>query len=329
MTSLKNYFKYIFKKSQPRLFICIVIALLITVSTVDVFIYDYDGYHSANVSFGWISVILGVLCFLTPILELEPFKNRRNIDALFSLPVSRLKMGIAHYMNGIVHIVSVFTLCSAYTFIYLLSKGSELNAVKFIPYYFLSLLFGIFLYSFVSFVFYQGNTVADGTIFILSCSFIFMLFASALNTLKAFDNTNIDSGPYSAFGPITGLAYGYTRLIEKESAEYYFNTQRYISFAFWTVIGILSILGFLYAFANKKAEDVGEISNTIFGYKVLIPAYSYLLLFISEDFNITHLLIILAAYVAFIIYRRTIRLRRSDYICLAASIIPIVLYSIL
>ena len=100
MTSFKNYFNYIFKKSLSRLLVCAVIALLITVSSVDVFIYDYEDIHTVNVSIGFLATILGALCFLTPVLELSPFKNRRNIDTLFNLPVSKFKMGLAHYLNG-------------------------------------------------------------------------------------------------------------------------------------------------------------------------------------------------------------------------------------
>ena len=123
MTSFKNYFNYIFKKSRSRLLITLVIALIITVSSVDVYTtsFSYEEYHKviATVSFGWVATILGFLCFLTPILELEGFKNRRNIDALFSFPVSKFKMGLAHYLNGIIYIVSTFTVCSIYTFFYL------------------------------------------------------------------------------------------------------------------------------------------------------------------------------------------------------------------
>lgn len=328
MTSFKNYFNYIFKKSRSRLLITLVIALLITVSTVDVYIYEGADFRNVTVSFGWIATILGFLCYLTPILELEGFKNRRNIDALFSFPVSKFKMGLAHYLNGIIYIVSTFTVCSIYTFFYLLARKSDLNVVHFIPYYFLAVLFGIFLYSFVAFAFYQGNTVSDGVIFVVGYSFVFASVVSVINAIDFFKKT-IESGPYTAFGPLTGLTEGYANLIEGNSFDYYLHTQRYISFAVWAVIGIASIFGFLYTFAKKKTEDVGEISTTIFGYRVLIPIFAYSLLFISEDFNVLHLLIVLAMYIGYIIFRRSIKLKRSDYICIIASIIPIVLYPII
>ena len=328
MTSFKNYFNYIFKKSRSRLLITLVIALIISVSTVDTYIYEGADFRNVDVSFGWIATILGFLCFLTPILELEGFKNRRNIDALFSFPVSKFKMGLSHYLNGLVYIVSTFTLCSIYTFFYLLARKNDLNVAKFIPYYFLAVLFGIFLYSFISFAFYQGNTVSDGVIFIIGYSFVFASVVSVINAIDFFKKT-VEIGPYTAFGPLTGLTEGYANLIVGHSFDYYLHTQRYISFAVWTVIGIAAAFGFLYTFAKKKTEDVGEISTTIFGYRVLLPIYAYSLLFISEDFNVLHLLIVLAMYIGYIIFRRSIKLKRSDYICIAASIIPIVLYPII
>ncbi len=328
MASFKKYFNYIFKKSRSRLLITLVISLIITVSSVDFYSYNHDEYQVVSVSFDWIATILGFLCFLTPILELAPYKNRRNIDTLFSLPISKFKMGIAHYLNGIIYIASVFTLCSIYTFLYLLARKNDLNVVHFIPYYFLALLFGIILYSFTSFAFYQGNTVSDGTIFIIAYSLVLMCAMGVID-LIGFFKVRVQGSYYSAFGPLTGLTRGYSSLIEGNRALYDFTTQRYISFAVWAIIGIASAFGFLYFFAKKKSEDVGEISGSIFGYKVLIPTFAYSLLFISEDFNVLHLLIVLAMYIGYIIFRRSIKLKRSDYICIIASIIPIVLYPII
>lgn len=328
MASFKNYFNYILKKSRSRLLITSVIALLLTVSTVDVYVYSNWEYHNVTVSFGWVSFILGALCILTPIIELAPYKNRRNIDTLFSLPISKFKMGIAHYLNGIIYIASVFTLCSIYTFLYLLARKNDLNVVHFIPYYFLALLFGIVLYSFTSFAFYQGNTVSDGTIFIIAYSLVLMCVMGVIDLIGFFKD-RIQGSYYSAFGPLTGLTRGYSSLIEGNGASFDFTTQRYISFAVWLIIGIASAFGFLYFFAKKKSEDVGEISGSIFGYKVLLPIYGYTLLFMSQEFNVLHLLIVLAMYVGFIIYRRTIKLKKSDYICIIASIIPMVLYPII
>ena len=359
MTSFKNYFTYTFKSSFTRFIVCLVISLLLTVVLVNVYSYDtyeyvqpdtYDDTYieddeykededfyeekdyiivrRTSVEFSVITFILGTLCFFVPIMELEPFKIRRNIDTLFNLPVSKFKMGLAHYLNGLIHIVGIFTVCSIYTGLYLISKSNELNLIKFIPYYFLSVLFGIFLYSFVSFAFYQGNTLTDGTLILILYSFVFMLFIGVINNFRD-DRVGFDAAPYTAFSPISYIVSIYTNLIEKSDNYYYSNTETYISFVFWTIIGIVSIFGFLYTFAKKKAEDVGEVSNSIFGYKILIPIYTYLLLFISQELDFLHLLIIISAYIGFIIYRRTIKLKKSDYICLALSIVPILLYYII
>ena len=65
MTSFKNYFNYIFKKSRSRLLITLVIALIITVSSVDVYIYDSGDFRTVSVSFGWIATIPWVHQHLT------------------------------------------------------------------------------------------------------------------------------------------------------------------------------------------------------------------------------------------------------------------------
>lgn len=349
MASFKNYFNYTFKSSLTRLIVCLMIALLLTVVLVDVYSYEtyeyvqpdtedtyiegeeykekeenYIKVRRTSVEFSVISFVFGVLCFFVPLMELEPFKNRRNIDTLFNLPVSKFKMGLAHYLNGLIHVVGIFTVCSVYAFFYMISKSDELNMVKFIPYYFLMVLFGIMLYSFVSFVFLQGNTVTDGILFVLLYSFVFMLFVGVIDCFFDYKDT-IDVSSYTAFSPISYVTSIYTNLIEKGDNYYYSNTETYISFVFWIIIGIASIFGFLYMFAKKKAEDVGEISSSIFGYKTLIPIYAYSLLFIFQEFSFLTVLVLIAAFVGYIIYRRSIKLKKSDYLCLALSILPILL----
>ena len=80
MSSFKKYFLYHFKKSALRqmlvCFLCVIFSIM-QMSGLD------EYYSPSGVAF-----ILGVLCSVIPVLELSAFINRRNLDSLFSLPIS-------------------------------------------------------------------------------------------------------------------------------------------------------------------------------------------------------------------------------------------------
>ena len=193
MVSFKRYFAYQFKKSLPALLIMGVIALLLTFSNVEVYglpdnITEITG-ERIIVWFGVLAFILGALCTVAPILMLSPFKNRRNLDTLLFLPVSRVKVAITHYLVGLIQIISVYTACFICTFLHLLPYFKYLFLIYLIPYYFLSVLYGIVLYSLFIFIFQQGSTVADGVIF--GASYIFSPWAIVASITNTFDLSNV------------------------------------------------------------------------------------------------------------------------------------------
>ena len=326
MTSLKVYFSYQFKKSLSRFAIMGAISLLFTVLFVDVHTYTIEAERYASMSIGILPMILGVICTIIPILELAPFKNRRNLDTLLFLPVSRLKMSIVHYLNGLIEVVGIYTACSAYTILHLLKYRAYLSLGYFFPYFLLSLLFGIVLYSLFTFIFYQGNTVADGVVFQFIYIFFLVLIASTVS--KAFDLSN-NGGQFTIYSPISILQ----NIFVDKIAPYAYSpstlkSHQLASLIAYGVLGILSVFGFIFDFVKKKTEAVGGISNSYFGYKMLLPVCGYLLLFNLGESIITCAIFVTVIYVGYIIYRRSARLKMSDYICLIASIIPILLSQI-
>lgn len=101
-------------------------------------------------------------------------------------------------------------------------------------------------------------------------------------------------------------------------------------FFVWGAIGIASAVGYVVAFVKKGAEKAGEISSSLFGYKLLIPIYGYSLLmlfdwleFDSLDFMVV--LIFIAMVIGYIIYRRSFRLKASDLIFTGCGVIAMIL----
>ncbi|MBQ4509634.1 MAG: hypothetical protein II984_02825 [Clostridia bacterium] len=327
MVSFKKYFAYQFRKSLPALLIMGVIALLLTFSNVDVYVHPDEIAEITDeritVSFGILAFILGALCTVAPVLMLSPFKNRRNLDTLLFLPVSRVKVAITHYLVGLIHVISVYTACFICTFLHLLQYFKYLFPIYLIPYYFLSVLYGIVLYSLFIFIFQQGSTVADGAIFILS--YIFAPWAIVASITNTFDLSNV--GEYFIiYAPIDAVHNFFRDKIAPDSSIYQLEDCQIFILILYGILGIASIFGFIYAFSKKRAEKVGDISDSYFGYKVIIPVLGYSLLLIATD--ILTIILLAAMFVAYIVYRRSARLQKSDYICLGAAIIPIILSSI-
>ena len=86
-------------------------------------------------------------------------------------------------------------------------------------------------------------------------------------------------------------------------------------FLLWAVIGVASAVGYFVSFMQKGAEKAGEISDSWFGYKLLIPLCGYSLMLLLGEVDFIVMLIIFALMVVgYIVYRRSFRFKVSDYI---------------
>ena len=101
-------------------------------------------------------------------------------------------------------------------------------------------------------------------------------------------------------------------------------------FCFWSVVGVAAaVLAFVLA-DKKKTESAEEISNSIFGYKLLIPLIAFPFILsngVLDGYYNEALLVTIGAAVAYTVYRRGVHYKKSDYIIvgtmLALSIISI------
>ena len=101
-------------------------------------------------------------------------------------------------------------------------------------------------------------------------------------------------------------------------------------FFVWGVIGIAAAVGYVYRFAKKGAEKAGEISESWFGYRILIPIYGYCLIFLTTEsfvsvFSVLYWLIFALMIIGYVVYRRSFRLKKSDICGIVAGVIPFIL----
>ncbi len=348
-----RYLNYRLKQSLLRTIVFTVLAMLICSTTV-------AESTRENVEVEWrvsgiyiLAVILGIMCTLIPILELSGFKNRRNLDTLYFFPIKRGKMALAHYLSGAIQIFTVYTVSFLTTWIYLLVKTDYFDLLWMPLYYLFSLILGFVMYSIFAFIFNEANTVADGVLFLGLWSIaIYIVMYAVIRYIigpTMYDNgVGIDPSfrkltSYESWGvvysPINNLTVIFQELIEiNQRPDHIFGgelthgrqymSQMYMFFA-WLAVGIAAAVGYFVRFTRKGAEMAGEISESPWGFKLLIPLFGYSLLFMSGLEDIYAIIIFALMLTGYFIYRRSFRIKAKDIIVIACGIIPLIMYEVL
>ena len=308
MSSFKKYFLYHFKKTVLRQALVCFICIFILISQIG----DNGEYYSPK----GITFILGALCFVIPALELASFKNRRNLDSIFSLPVSRKKQALAHYFNGIMQIYTAYTVCFLLSLFNLISYKRGAIIGYFTVYYFLSLIVGVFIYSIFMFLFTQSNTVIDGILFEILGAFA--LFFSVQATRKIMGTVGNHPYPtYIVFDPLGSE--GLYQIVKNLS--FHIHWKSVVMIIFWSLVGVAAIFGYFYTFKRKKVECIGGISDDLFGYKLFIPVWAYSLLALLGSLSGGMVVFIyVSMLIGYIIYRRGFNFAKSDWICIVMTI---------
>ncbi len=349
MKTCASYFKYSLKKVLVEMLTLTVFALLLVHFSVSQSIVHWKADGVLDIRRSdlclWVpSAILGVLAAVLPLLRLSAFKSRRNIDTLYSFPLSRRKMVAVQLGMGIGEMFCAFTLSYLYfIFLYKLKAGA-FHLFWLLPNYFAALVGGLILYFFVAFFFWQGNTVADGIVFAIGFAGAPALFVLDLSIL--FNSSLMSEAvwylPFWHLNNTTGLFYYKAMQDSPEVMEvmgeqlsnnaYYWEldslANKFYMYIVWFFVACILAAMLFYFAGRSKAEKAGDISDSFLGYRTLVPFYGYSILLNSterawEFSPIIYLLMI----VGYILYRRGFKLRMSDWICLGGGVVPIVIGS--
>ena len=317
------------------------LAILLTFTFVTSSSWTGD-YHTINGSYENTTTVTGsivvlgfiaaILATIIPILELIGFKNRRNMDALLVLPVSRTKMALAHYLNGIVEMLFINAICFLAGFLKLLPRAEIFPLWAMLPFYALLMLSAILLYTIFFFIFMQANTIADGVIFMSLHSVLGMLVVGMIENLGDVRASDMQWSYFSPYSPVTFTTSLFERfitpqvryvtdngpsaLISTPVTNLGWDSLNTFYLVLWCVIAIAAFVGFLYFFKKQRPEHIGGISNSPFGYMTLIPAFALSFILLGLVGITWGVIVLITSVVGYIIYRRSIRLRLPDLICL-------------
>jgi len=282
-----------------------------------------------------------LLCTVMPVIEFSGFHNRKNADTMFSMSISRTKLALAHYLNGAWQIMALLSL---YVLFYIgaveLCKDQVFvvfDMSLFVPYYFATVLSCIFLYSFFVLVFNVANNIPDGIVFMFLYIFEGFISKTALLTF----NFDWDISFVSTFAEIP---YYFTVNVASEFMNALWKGQEWrlkcpegwlfdemiVPMMIAAVGTVIFVACLLLLFARKKAEKIGAVSDSAFGYALLIPVYAISLSLIAIEVTplvnetIIWPLIIVSTVIAYMVYRRSYKLKIPDYITIAVICILIV-----
>jgi hypothetical protein len=352
MTTFKGYLGYRLKKTLLSTVTFSLLALAITSFYARIGAVTFVGRRGYT-GIESLATIVGIIASLIPMSELGGFKNRRNLDTLFFLPLSRFKMALAHYISGFLQMFTIYTVAFIGHWLCLL-QFSHYYRLEYMPlYYFLLLFLGAVVYSVFMFIFGEANSGIDGVICAAVWSFALYLLMTAIaypirvlateliyggmDNVKYFEFTRRLSGfnewflPHAPINNLTVVFQSVMRGWDNFNGlelEHYFPTFKeaiarnyphwYMVFA-WIAAGAASIWGYFRTFTRKGAERAGDISDSPFCYKSLIPICgASMVVLTSEGDGMMFFLSVSAMYIGYAIYRKSFRIKKSDVITIAA-----------
>ncbi len=321
--TFQRYLGYLLKKNLLR-------TAIVSTAVIPYIFFSLTG-HLTYGFFGYFGLfmIMEVFALLIPVLELAPLKKKRNLDTFYNFPFKRSQMAFALYISGLVQLFTIFTPPYLAALLYAAENSDKYNAVWLLLYYPLALLFGWVTYSVSMFFFNEGNTVTDGIIF---CLFGTFALGEALNAANLIAKTAFKA-PFLTYRQDT-LGYLYTPL-SKISQTFAFHTGEKDStiqdfaeplsvthiYLVWVILGFFAMAGFLFLFRYKKAEKAEEISNSIFGYRTMIPFFGACLLLQFEGLYLQTLFVLAFVFLAYLFKQRGEQMKAGDIIPLVATVL--------
>ena len=330
---MKKTLKYYLKnRLNIILILSFFVFLIVFVSLFNVdFVYRYNYYDEMdkliyNVSIQnsplpLLATITSVLSTFVVVFEFY-FKMRKvNVDQIYSLPIKREKIFLSKLIVCALEVVVPMTVGFVVSYLMIFNEEHLFNLIYFIPYYFGLLFLALILIVSFAFIYTRGNTFFDGIVNMVAYSFMIVIIVSLIT--ETFDISYYKFGNATSFfiySPISIFSSWMDDLFS--GREYVFKLSSMLSFIIYILFGLLSF--YLFIILNKKepSENSTQISESDFSYKTIIPILSipfsaisilsggFLALAFSSIFT----------YLAFVLYKRSFKLSKKDYVFIAIYI---------
>ncbi len=287
--------------------------------------------YKSHTDLGHAATVFFIFAFFIPIFENQCFKIRRDTDFLYSMPLTRLKLTAANYLSGFIQVAftSSVTFFSAWLYLAIHTDYYDLRPM---PLYYLSLLaIGLAIYSVMMFIFNEANTTLDGVIFcalwVIAPSVFMEGVLYRLDRYFAVENYSeiVSGGNLFLLPQNLWSLFAYSIQTNRGDNSYIPDlTAESRAVAVWCAVGILCAAAYFFRMTHKGAQFAGEISDSWFGYKLLIPLWGFSLIASRYYNDITPVFILVGMFIAYVLYRRSLKFKLPDYIILGiGALLPL------
>jgi len=332
MNTAVRYFAYHFKKTIVRL---IILAFFISLMSYYTSVYLWTSVEYADVDFSSLTVILVIVTYVVAVMELAPFKNRRNLDLWLSSPLSRTQLLAAHLINGAAHLIITLFFAGSFAAIriaVLNSMGADFYPSYGFHYAAVMIPALLLTYIIACSIYILGNRSMDGVIFLILYTILPFLINGAIESLR-LDRIGIR---YRAKYTFSWLEIPFD-LASKEQrsamgkvdmtlVDSIYITQFAVLCVVWTVIAIGALVLTVVYFKRLKPEKIGGPSDVFPGYRFLLPASAYSMIILSADsYLVVPLFILIGMFLMYIVFRKSVRIKIPDIICLGVGVVIMII----
>lgn len=276
----------------------------------------YD-YYVQSPNLGIVFAELGILCFLAPVLAYSFKMNKRSVDAYYALPIKKEKLYLVKTLVGLALVLVPFTVSFFGGFFTIAFRPDcPYKMGLYIPTYFGGVLLGICLFGLNAFLFTRANRLVDGVAFMAAYAFIGLLVLAYYEAATGhYLKWRIEECVLT-FGPIMIFCDATSHAVRGLDISRMLNA---FVFVYPVALGAIGYFLLFFNLRYEKAENAEQVSESWFGYRVLIPAYIALTIGLC-DFDLLSLCVIaVCGVVAMVVYRRKFRFSWKWWVMLAGA----------
>lgn len=275
------------------------------------------------------ALILAALCTAVPVMQFSYRMKKRSVDLWYALPVTRRALTFVRFAGGLALVLVPYAVSYWAGFAVIACRDNLFHLQYYVALFFASLPVAVLLLGTNAFLFTRANRVGDGIFFLLAWAFLLAMPAQYFNyfSFRGMPGVLKNLTNYSTYSPLGWLFGGFSSAARTGEVVIQHPA---VVFALWGVLGAGAVFGLFFTAKGHPAENAGQISDTWFGYRTLIPAYLFCIMswaFASSAsvsaaaaMVVTLVLVAAAGLVAYFAYRRSFRLHLCDVLSLVLSL---------
>ncbi|MCD7729414.1 MAG: hypothetical protein LUI60_05825 [Clostridia bacterium] len=334
---MKKYFIYQLKRSAIPFGVMLFAALVIFILPLSVPSQWYTLESRIITAYTYLAIGLIAACILMPIWAFRYKMNKRSADLYYSLPIKRHKLFFIHYITGFISVIAAYTIVFliglAVVNIQQASYTASFSLINLLWVYLTSVAAAYAIYSVYSFAFTRANNYIDGIIFMIFATVALLVVALLLYICAikketiVYENSKgelatryartyyITPEYFMPFSPLYILSNHFSALAVGKKSYYFLpsdidTANLIVSLCLYAALSVACTVGMFVLEKRYKAEDCEQNSDSIFGYKTMIPLIMFTMCayLVNEGGVLVVAIALVAGYFLTAIWRRSLKI---------------------